>query len=310
MLDSRLIGALIADYRKQHNMTQLELAEHMHVSPQAISKWETGKSLPDIFTLIRLSKVLHIELSELLGENKELTNEMLHQLAPQQAIDTALLELEHVVQYAALIKPDDWNDILQDYDLEALTVQDIVQLAPLLEQETLIDIVHTRAAMIRQQPTVLAELAPFLTEDVLYAIVCGADAMTIEHMIDVMHIAPYYTQRLHDYLARHNEQITVQQMAKLAPFVEPELLGEFVQAHWEQYTNEQHLATMLALLPQPIMQELLLQQKVTYELLLFVIPFIDRALAEQLLEHHIESLEPDQLAIVKLLMNVHSSPSK
>lgn len=59
------IGEKIAEARKQNKMTQRELAEKLNVSDKVISKWETGKSLPDVETMLRLSKVLEVSISEL-----------------------------------------------------------------------------------------------------------------------------------------------------------------------------------------------------------------------------------------------------
>lgn len=59
------IGEKIAELRKENKMTQRELAERLNVSDKVISKWETGKSLPDVETMMRLSKVLGVSISEL-----------------------------------------------------------------------------------------------------------------------------------------------------------------------------------------------------------------------------------------------------
>ena len=59
------IGEKIAELRKLNNMTQRELAERLNVSDKVISKWETGKSLPDVETMLRLSKILGVSISEL-----------------------------------------------------------------------------------------------------------------------------------------------------------------------------------------------------------------------------------------------------
>ena len=59
------IGEKIAAERRKNNMTQRELAERLNVSDKVISKWETGKSLPDVETMLCLSKVLGITISEL-----------------------------------------------------------------------------------------------------------------------------------------------------------------------------------------------------------------------------------------------------
>lgn len=54
--------------RKQQGLTQLELAEALHISRQAISKWETGEAEPSLENLKSLSQIYHISLDELLGE--------------------------------------------------------------------------------------------------------------------------------------------------------------------------------------------------------------------------------------------------
>ena len=66
------IGNRIAKYRKSKPMTQEELASQLGVSSQAVSKWETDTSCPDISILPQLCKVLGITTDELLtGKDNE-----------------------------------------------------------------------------------------------------------------------------------------------------------------------------------------------------------------------------------------------
>lgn len=55
-------------YRKQKKMTQLELAEYLQYSDKAISKWERGEGVPDIYVLSKLSHLFEITLDELVYE--------------------------------------------------------------------------------------------------------------------------------------------------------------------------------------------------------------------------------------------------
>ena len=57
------IGSRIAKYRKAKNLTQETLANQMGVSAQAVSKWETDNSCPDISALPQLCKILGISLT-------------------------------------------------------------------------------------------------------------------------------------------------------------------------------------------------------------------------------------------------------
>lgn len=65
-------GAFIAQLRKEHHLTQKELAEKINVTDKAISRWETGKGLPEVSLLIPLADTLHVSVNELLtGERVE-----------------------------------------------------------------------------------------------------------------------------------------------------------------------------------------------------------------------------------------------
>lgn len=61
------IGKTISDRRKALGFTQQVLAEKLHVSFQAISKWENGTSCPDIELLPQLAAVLNVSIGSLLG---------------------------------------------------------------------------------------------------------------------------------------------------------------------------------------------------------------------------------------------------
>ena len=65
------LGARTKLFRNGKRITQKELADHLHVSFQTISKWENDENEPDVSSLIELSKVFGCSLDALLGENEE-----------------------------------------------------------------------------------------------------------------------------------------------------------------------------------------------------------------------------------------------
>ena len=69
------LGNRLADLRKEHHLSQEELAEKLNVSRQAISKWECGESSPDTDNLIELSKIYNISLDELVGNEHAKNND-------------------------------------------------------------------------------------------------------------------------------------------------------------------------------------------------------------------------------------------
>ena len=66
MLDQKLFGEKLRNHRKRIGMTQEEVAEKIGISPQAISKWESGDCLPDCFNLKSISDIYGISADILL----------------------------------------------------------------------------------------------------------------------------------------------------------------------------------------------------------------------------------------------------
>lgn len=69
-MDKNATGRFIAELRKQKGFTQKELAEKLMVTDKAISRWETGKGLPDTSLLKPLGDVLGVSVTELLSGKK------------------------------------------------------------------------------------------------------------------------------------------------------------------------------------------------------------------------------------------------
>ena len=71
-MNQLVIGKLISQKRKEKNLTQEQLAEKLGVSNKTISKWETGKCMPDYSIIKDLCEELDITVAELMdGEEKE-----------------------------------------------------------------------------------------------------------------------------------------------------------------------------------------------------------------------------------------------
>ena len=85
-MNAKDMGIFICKLRKENNMTQMELAQQLHVTDKAVSRWERGIGYPDIQLLPALSESLHVSVAELLSckkslnySNEEVTN-IIHNL--------------------------------------------------------------------------------------------------------------------------------------------------------------------------------------------------------------------------------------
>ena len=65
-MDAVTLGLFIADRRKELGLTQAQLAQELHVTDKAVSRWERGVGLPDIATLEPLAAALEVSLLELM----------------------------------------------------------------------------------------------------------------------------------------------------------------------------------------------------------------------------------------------------
>ena len=105
------IGKFIAERRKAVNLTQFQLAEKLGVTDRAVSKWETGRTLPDSSIMLELCALLKITVNDLLtGEivsmenyNKELENNLIEAIKQKQEADKRLLFMEFAIGIPAIL---------------------------------------------------------------------------------------------------------------------------------------------------------------------------------------------------------------
>ena len=104
-MDQVKIGKFIAQCRKNKNLTQAELAEKLSITDRAISKWETGKGMPDSGIMLELCNELGISVNELLsGEMIDMNNydkkaeeNLLEMKKLKEESDKRLLTMEIVI---------------------------------------------------------------------------------------------------------------------------------------------------------------------------------------------------------------------
>ncbi len=101
-MDQVKIGKFIAQRRKEKKMTQAELAEKLNITDRAVSKWETGRGMPDSSIMLDLCSELGISVNELLSgeliEMKEYNNKteelLLKMTQEKEERDKAFLNME------------------------------------------------------------------------------------------------------------------------------------------------------------------------------------------------------------------------
>ncbi len=110
-MDQIKIGKFIAQCRKNKNLTQLQLSQQLNVTDRAVSKWETGKAMPDSMIMLDLCKILGITINDLLsGEivskssyDKQLESNTINLVRQKQYADKNLLAAEIVIGVMAVL---------------------------------------------------------------------------------------------------------------------------------------------------------------------------------------------------------------
>ena len=104
-MDQIKIGKFISERRRVQGLTQAELAERLGITDRAVSKWETGRSLPDSAIMLDLCAILSITVTDLLcgkvvsmeNYNKELEKQFVELKRQKEEADRNLLRMEIVI---------------------------------------------------------------------------------------------------------------------------------------------------------------------------------------------------------------------
>ena len=110
-MDQVKIGRFIQECRKKVGLTQMQLAERLGITDRAVSKWETGRALPDSSIMMELCKILKITVNDLLNGEvvtldnyNEKTEKILVELVKQkEENDRCLLRVEWVIGILSII---------------------------------------------------------------------------------------------------------------------------------------------------------------------------------------------------------------
>lgn len=102
-MNTKIISKYLQLLRKKHNFTQDDLAKKLNVSRQAVSKWETGTTVPDLEVLLKLSKLYGLTINEIVEPN----------IQPQKITDFEQL---------SIIPEDELKEVLKQFDEKSLVI--------------------------------------------------------------------------------------------------------------------------------------------------------------------------------------------
>lgn len=160
MLNMEQVGKTIARLRKQHNMTQLELADKMGISFQAVSNWERGNSMPDVSKLPELAALFDVTIDQLLGEKSELMEHAV-QGDIKEYFETNPVTAAELRDIAPMLKPDQIDALAES---EKITdFHDMEDLLPFIGT----DVADKLAQKMISKGESIADVAPFMSRKMI-----------------------------------------------------------------------------------------------------------------------------------------------
>ncbi len=256
MFDTQKTGEIIAQYRRQKNMTQMELAEEMSVSFQAVSSWERGNTMPDISRLPQLCSILGISIDQLLGDNPYLPT--VHQLLePQQ---NNAIPAQHLIDLEPAIKPRDLSEMIHQNreDMFFESFDQLLQLIPFLTQEDAEALVRAHRPLIASLDD-FAIIAPMLPAKLVLEIV---DQLPMENVNSTtcLLLAPYIGPERMQRLLEQSPAVleSGQTVAQLAPFVARDYLHRILSQRQFSFSQEE-LFLLAPFVEQPLLQQMVEQ---------------------------------------------------
>ncbi len=102
-MNVNIISRYLQFLRKSHNYTQEDLAKKLDISRQAVSKWETGITIPDLEVLLKISKLYNVTINDILEPN----------IQPQRITD---------FEQISTIPEKDLEEIVKQFDINSLVI--------------------------------------------------------------------------------------------------------------------------------------------------------------------------------------------
>jgi transcriptional regulator with XRE-family HTH domain len=317
MIDPHRTGAFISRLRKEKDWTQLELAEKLHVTHQAVSRWEKGDSFPDLAVLPQIGQLFGVSVDELLqGEpraggygqpaRRASAGALVEALAGGQTKEAARLVMEEpdsgieaALDAVPLAKPsvaDSFVSQLAGYEFQN---HHLMSLAPFVSQEVLHSLIDS-APVSEVRGELLAGLAPFVGQPYLDRLAqqAGEGALTLD---ELGAIAPFLSQNALGALvlrADGDEIVQGGTLEMLAPFLDRETLDALVERLPDSPLAAEYISSLAPFLSQPALGRLidrLAEGEDLSDYLTGLAPFLSQETLRKTLVGHKAALSADDV---------------
>lgn len=236
MFNMKNVGFQISKLRKANNMTQMELADRMGISFQAVFNWERGNSMPDISKLPELAQIFNVTMDEILCEKSELIESVANNTISEY-LENNMVTPQQLADVAPLLKTQQVDMIFERVEKEMENAQemydvgfdDVLPLLPFLNNGTINELARKAAETGSYKK--IFEIAPFVERNALEQIVRGMEA----ERKSVSDLVPFVSDMLIEEIAKNRyREEGLCSLDDIMPFIPRETLQKIAEEEYEK----------------------------------------------------------------------------
>lgn len=229
MFNMKSVGIKIALLRKERNLTQMELADMLNISYQAVSNWERGETMPDISKLPEIAQIFNTSIDYILGN--ESTTKLIKNIINSD-LTNDIIDVEQFKDIAPILKPTQINKISSEIS-DIGNISDLIEYIPFVNKEFADKIAKKcieNKEILKEIP--LDELVPFISKE--YADKLVEEAIEIKYPINnLRNSIPFISETVADKIAKKciEDKETLKEIIldELVPFISKEYADKLVE---------------------------------------------------------------------------------
>jgi len=170
LFDIRKFGGYLSCLRKKADMTQMELADRLNLTRQAVSRYEHGDSFPDVSILVTIAEIFHVTLDELIHSGTPTHGESLILEKVARGKEPAAPEhIEDVLNLAPYLKPSVLSRLSSGLMKQGIDISNVLSLVEYLNESSTVAMLEN-IRFEEVSPELLGKLMPILDYDAKYLI--------------------------------------------------------------------------------------------------------------------------------------------
>lgn len=226
MFNMEHTGTAISKARKAKGLTQMEFADKLNISFQAVSNWERGISMPDISKLPEIAEILQISIDELLGKKAPLINRIINE--GDEYLKNNEINQEEVTEAAPLLKPEQVDKAFKSSALSS-KVSEIENFLPFLSTEACDELFKKSCA--ENDLSTANKIAPFAS----YKVIDEEFFERIRTGKSITGLLPFVSDETLEQTAWEAYEIHgVKAAEKYFPFIRSSALSEIAEAEYKK----------------------------------------------------------------------------